>query len=111
MSIFLEPFVDHMNIISSNGVECTINETKLNIKIYPLVCCVDSVARAPVQGFIQFNGRFGCSQCLHPGEWTRSDPNKPRSGSIKYPLMDEIPKERNATGTVNHIKKAVEKKK
>ncbi len=30
--------------------------------------CVDSVARAPVQNIVQFNGYFGCSWCLEPGE-------------------------------------------
>ena len=69
MDLFLTPFVENMNQLATTGIECYINNIKRQIKIFPLVCCVDSVARAPVQGFVQFNGRYGCGQCLHPGEW------------------------------------------
>lgn len=67
MNVFLEPYVDKMDELSTNGIECNINDLKKNIKIFNLICCVDSVARAPVQCFMQFNGKYGCSLCLHPG--------------------------------------------
>ena len=69
VTIFLEQFVDQMNKISSKGVQCIINGVEKCIKVFTLNCCVDSVARAPVQGFTQFNGPYGCGQCLHPDEW------------------------------------------
>lgn len=111
MNIFLEPFVEHMNELSTNGVECVINGMKSCLKIFTSICCVDSVARAPVQGFTQFNGAHGCSQCLHPGEWVRNNPNNPRSGNIKYPLMDNVPEMRNVRDTVEHMKEAAYSKK
>lgn len=60
MTYFLRSFVETMNDFCTNGVPCKIsNEIKL-IYIYTICCCVDSIARAPMQGLIQFNGRWGC---------------------------------------------------
>lgn len=64
--LVLGPFVDRMNNLATKGVQCSINGEPINIKLYTQVCCVDSVARAPLQGFVQFNGCYGCNQCLHP---------------------------------------------
>lgn len=108
MKAFLEPFVDNMNELSSKGIECTIDGINLRIQVFALVCCIDAVARAPVQGFTQFNGSYGCGQCLHPGEWVRSNPNNARAGSMKYPLQSDVPKDRNMKETIEHMQQAVE---
>ena len=92
------------------GIPCNINGSSIWIKIFCLVCCVDSVARAPVQGFVQFNGSYGCNQCLHPGEWVQNKPTSARSGNIKYPLLNKVPKDRNAGDTLKHMKKAAKLK-
>ena len=68
MIVFLGPFVDKMNALATKGVQCKINDDEINVKVFTKVCCVDSVARTPVQGFSQFNESYGCNQCLHPGE-------------------------------------------
>ena len=57
MNVFLKPFVER----GLNGLE-------IFIEVFPFICSVDSVARAPVQGFVQFNGSFGCGHCLYPGQ-------------------------------------------
>ena len=59
MTYFLDPFVKYMNSLSANGIDCNINGNIKNIHPYVVCCCVDSVARAPMQGLIQFNGFFG----------------------------------------------------
>lgn len=84
MNIFLEPFVNIMNDLSINRIPCTINEDKRYIKIFPLVCCVDSVARPPAQGFVQFNAYNGCNMCLHNGEYIRNSLNPRSKGCVKY---------------------------
>lgn len=111
MNVFLKPFVEYMNDLSKKGVDCIIEGKNLCIKIFTLICCVDAVARAPVQGFSQFNGSYGCGQCLHPGEWVRNNSNNPRSGNIKYPLLDTVPKGRNVKETIKHMKQATELRK
>lgn len=42
MKVFLKPFVDNMNKLSTEGVSCDLNGNKSNIKVFPLVCCVSS---------------------------------------------------------------------
>ncbi|XP_051176780.1 uncharacterized protein LOC127291625 isoform X1 [Leptopilina boulardi] len=108
MNVFLDPFVNSMNKLSVLGVPCNLNNSISRIKIFPLVCSVDCVARAPVQGFNQFNGKYGCGLCLHPGVWVKNKKNS-RYGNIKYALMDNVPEPRNAKSTLSHMKEAVEK--
>lgn len=100
MSIFLHPFVENMNKLSINGIKLTVDGVEKNIKIFPLVCCVDSVARPQIQGFSQYNGKFGCNLCLHPGQWV---PNKTNTGGcLKFPVIDPPPLERNKKETIKH---------
>lgn len=57
----------------------------------------------------QFNGCYGCHQCLHPGEWVlHKYTNRKGSGYIKYVLQKEIPKSRNIDDTIRHMKSAVQ---
>uniref|UniRef100_A0ABD2WXD5 Uncharacterized protein n=1 Tax=Trichogramma kaykai TaxID=54128 RepID=A0ABD2WXD5_9HYME len=79
MTIFLDKFVDLINNIR---IPCTINNQERLLKIYILTCCVDAVARAPIQGIKQFNGHYGCSWCLHPGVTV---------GVKRFPVMRKQP--------------------
>lgn len=88
MNIFLEPFVEKMNLLGDEGIPCTIKNKKRTVKVFCLVCCVDSVARAPMQGLTQFNGKYGCNWCKHPGQWVVNQ-NKPKSGCTKYPWINQ----------------------
>ena len=97
-----------MNKLSDEGIKCEINNEERIIKVFCLVCCVDSVARAPMQGLTQFNGRHGCNWCLHPGEWVVNE-NKSNSGSHKYPLLPVHVHSRNEKDTVRHMSEGTEK--
>ena len=88
MRSFLKPFVTYMNEIGEKGFKCTIQGVEKVFKLNGLCCCVDSVARAPMQGITQFNGFFGCSWCLHCAVWCK----KGNGGSMKYILLDEAKK-------------------
>lgn len=109
MNIFLNPFVDKINELNSTGIKCKINNEEVTIKVYPLVCCVDSVARPLMQGLIQYNGKFGCPWCLHPGEWV-PNPANPNHGSHKYPLQNEIIQPRTMHDTIAHMEKGTPSK-
>lgn len=95
MSSFLEPFVDLINELQIEGIKCTVEGEERPIKLYVNCCCVDSVARAPVQGIKQFNGHFGCSWCLHPGIYAH--------GTMKYPLLTNGPPPRNEETTLQEM--------
>lgn len=104
MNIFLKPFVNGVNQLSETGIDCIIHNERKTIKLYALCCCVDSVARAPMQGLIQFNGYYGCNWCLHPGVLVPHN----TGAAVKYILMNEIPERRSEEGTLNHIQEAID---
>lgn len=95
MDVFLNPFVIAMNRLSTDGIISKICLDERVIKVYVLICCVDSVARAPVQGIKLFNGKYGCSWCEHPGVWA--------FGSMRYPIMEQIPRPREHESMVNYM--------
>lgn len=90
----MKPFRDMMNNISTSGIECVIGGESRLIKVYGVSCCVDAVARAPMQGIKQFNGTYGCGWCLHPGVYMKE------AKSLKYPTLDHTPEARNLDNTV-----------
>ena len=54
----------------------------------------DLVGKAVSLSFGQFNGHFGCSICLHPGEQIA----KGRETNQIYPGYEDIPERRNYGG-------------
>lgn len=66
---FLKPFVSELKDLHTEGIDCLIagRDTPQNVKVHILLSSVDSVARPMLQGINQFNGRYGCSFCLHRG--------------------------------------------
>lgn len=40
----------------------------ITVKVHTILALVDSVERCALQNIHQFNGRYGCSLCLNPGE-------------------------------------------
>ncbi|XP_071572483.1 uncharacterized protein [Temnothorax nylanderi] len=97
MTSFLQPFTETMIRLSTKGFKCTINNEMRLIKVYTLICCVDSQARAPVQGIKLFNGKYGCSWCLHDGEWYE--------GSMRYPILEFSPQQRTKTNMIEFMKR------
>ena len=95
MNVFLDPLVDIINNLSGEGIPCVIEEEERTIKLHVISCCVDSSARAPIQGIKQYNGYYGCSWCLHPGEHIE--------GSVRYPLQENIPALRDNVVTVEQM--------
>ena len=68
MSIFLKPFVDECNALSSTGLQWTHTTGVEKIShVFPLVCSVDSVARPALQKMVQFNEFYGCPFCKQRG--------------------------------------------
>ena len=99
LRIFLNPFVDMMNNDVDNYIEVQIKEEMKIVKIYPLVACVDTMARSPMQGVIQFNGKYGCNWCEHPGEYY--------DGSMRYPILDYHPELRNSIQTIQLMRESL----
>ena len=58
----------------------------VQIKIHAILCSVDSVARPMIQNHKQFNGKYGCSYCLHKGVQVKIK----RGTSRMYPYCSEL---------------------
>ena len=97
LKIYLKYVVNYFKEISKNGIPCNILGENRNIKLHLLCCCVDSAARPPMQGIKQFNGYFGCSWCLHPGEYIEEN------GCIKYTIRDDFYENRNQLQALDNM--------
>ncbi|XP_033212176.1 uncharacterized protein LOC117169777 [Belonocnema kinseyi] len=66
MNIFLKLLVDQADRLSTNGFKWMRNGVEITSKLFPLGCCVDSVARCAMLNMKKFNGHDGCTFCEHP---------------------------------------------
>ncbi|OXU18098.1 hypothetical protein TSAR_016441 [Trichomalopsis sarcophagae] len=104
MNIFLKHYVVYMNKLADEGIEFKINGVNNNrYYIHVVCCCVDSVARSPMVGMVQYNGYFGCHWCLHPGVYIRSS----RGGCVKYVLLNEAPLNRTERETLQNMQLSI----
>lgn len=99
MSVFLNAFVEDMNHLSTVGISTIIKTEERLIKLFPIVACVDTVARAPMNGTTNFNGYYGCDWCEHPGQYY--------GGSMRYPFIIPPPAERTRQSMIEHATEAV----
>lgn len=67
MEVFLNPFVQMMSDLCTDGIELIIGNELYTVYLIVNCCCVDTVARAPIQGITGVNGYFCCSWCLIKG--------------------------------------------
>lgn len=99
MSVFMDIFTKKMIQLSTTGISVNFPKRgRLNVKFFAICCCVDSIARPPIQGRKQWNGRFGCEHCLHPGVWTNTR---------RYPYDPQSQDLRTLKSTIKHIELAV----
>lgn len=103
MNTFLLPFVKSMNALSTTGItwEDSCGQEKTT-KVFPGPCTVDSVARCEVMGMTQFNGKYGCAWCEHPGEVVAKGNGHCRA----YPVSTCAPKLRTNESFLHHAQKA-----
>ena len=83
MKIFLQPFVNMANKLSSEGFTWSLDGQEITSRFFPLGCCVDSVARCAMLSMKQFNGIYGCTYCEHPTE--RIEKRR------KYSMLTKVP--------------------
>ncbi|KAH7977771.1 hypothetical protein HPB49_003521 [Dermacentor silvarum] len=67
MGLLMGSFVQEMEDLMQGGITWTDGTTFISSQVHPFRCSADAPARAIMQNMRQFNGRFGCGWCLHPG--------------------------------------------
>lgn len=67
MNTFLQPFVEELNILHTEGIEIFI-VNPVTIRIHTLLSSVDSMARPLLQNIKTFRDNHRCAFCFHSGE-------------------------------------------
>ncbi|XP_051175620.1 uncharacterized protein LOC127290858 [Leptopilina boulardi] len=82
MQYFMEKFVDQSLHLTNKGFHCKdLNDQVITVKVLPLLCCVDSVARPVIQNRSQFNAYCSCSWCYAHGVH--------KENYVRYPILKE----------------------
>ena len=102
---YFAPFIAELQSLHENGV-AWIDSTGLqrNSRVHALVCVCDAVARAMIQNFKQFNGKYGCGFCCHEGEVV----DKGKGHTRVYPVQADIVPLRSMASTVELAERATE---
>lgn len=66
MATFFTPFLKEAQDLSNEGIVWGYRKRKT--KVFFLLCVADSIAKPQLQNIKQFNGKYGCPYCYHPGE-------------------------------------------
>jgi len=104
---YLKPFVEECNRLKTVGVMFQRDRQWIVQKFKVHVCISDSVARPLLRNCSQFNGKYGCGLCYHPGFRVPFGRGHVRSYSTharSYPL-------RSHTETMEYARRAVAIKK
>lgn len=102
LKTLLRSTVDELTALSNTGFQWTLERTRIITSTVDLIgCSVDSIARAPLQNFEQFNGLFGCSWCEHPG----SQLSREEGGHHVYEYRSNV-KRRNHQRVLKHARMA-----
>lgn len=99
MQLYLHPFVQEANFLSTQGINWIFNNKKINTKVIPLAACVDTPARSKILNMTLFSGAYGCTIC----------PNNPESFfkiGVRYTLPLNAVDERTHDGIVMDAAKA-----
>ncbi|GBM55745.1 hypothetical protein AVEN_190332-1 [Araneus ventricosus] len=67
------------------------NSKQTVTKVFPIICSSDAPARAAIQNFIQYNGKYGCGFFQHSGERVE----KGKEFCRIYPLQQPLPEIRS----------------
>jgi hypothetical protein len=67
MEIFFKPLLSELTNLINNSFNFIINDINYMFKVILPICTLDTLGKDQLQNKIPFNGKFGCSYCLHPG--------------------------------------------
>lgn len=86
MSLLLDPVVESLQTLSTSGLTIETNSGKCTLRLKLVFTVLDLPAKAATLNAKQYNGKYGCSVCLHPG--------KRLSNNARVYLPDEVYPER-----------------
>lgn len=67
MKLLLDPIMSMLQDLYTKGLTFTLPSGNVSVKVKLLFGIFDLPAKAAVLNSKQFNGKYGCSVCYHPG--------------------------------------------
>lgn len=101
MKMFFKPFIDELNSLETDKL--TYNNKTITVRA--IFATMDSVARCKVQYLTQFNGKFGCTYCFHPGTSLEG-----RGNNIRYKNSSTAIELRTHSNTIELMKQSIQTK-
>jgi len=100
---FLQPFVTEITDLYRNGFTFFNRLTNEEQVLYVNadLCICDAPARAMLQEFSQFNGKYGCGFCCHPGQRVEKG-----SGTVQVYPMNTLYPLRSHSKTLEYAEQA-----
>ena len=68
MISYTEPFIKTLQKLETEGIEIKSNLYTFTCKVIVIAGSADLPAKSIICNTMQFNGKYGCSKCLQPGE-------------------------------------------
>ena len=70
MSTYMQPITEELKLLSTTGFNwiSPIHHTNTHSRVFLVAATCDAVAHPMIRNCIQFNGKYGCWKCYHPGE-------------------------------------------
>ena len=70
MSTYMRPITEELNELSTTGFNWINpgNQTSTHSRVFFVAATCDAVAHPMIRNCTQFNGKYGCWKCYHPGE-------------------------------------------
>lgn len=67
-ALYLKHLISELDNLDKEKIQVNINNSCYEVTIRVLLVSADTPARCKVLMLKQFNGKFGCTYCLHPGD-------------------------------------------
>nr|XP_015918637.1 uncharacterized protein LOC107448063 [Parasteatoda tepidariorum] len=100
---YLKPFVEELKVLCEKGLSWKNNGKIFSSRVIPILCTADAPARAMLQNFNQYNGKFSCGFCENEGERIE----RGRGHSRVYKVSNPLPAKRTFGTSVEYAEIAV----
>lgn len=67
-AVYFKHLIKEFYELEENKIQVKVGNNSWDVNVRGFLMTTDSVARCKLMKLKQFNGKFGCTYCLHPGE-------------------------------------------
>uniref|UniRef100_A0A1X7TS34 Transposase domain-containing protein n=1 Tax=Amphimedon queenslandica TaxID=400682 RepID=A0A1X7TS34_AMPQE len=98
VDIMLQPIMEEIDQLNTLGFTFSSPDGIKTVRIKLLFGVFDLVAKAKILNMTQFNGYYGCSTCLHPGQ--HHERRRVYATDKEYPMRTEAGMERDVQASI-----------